>query len=278
MSFTSILSLGDQFSNPDRDWVVLATSATIRAHVLRQHLNIQNLLLLTSGFAEDLDKSEFEDVGDYARATADGKARAVAQRVFGASTPEEVKAVLEDLKNPFGSVPTGFDISKVRFVIGADTVCSCAGEIFEKPANIDEARKQFTAYQNAYPEMITGVSAYAREKGHDEPIFSFYESTVLRFQRMTPEDIEAYLRTNEFVGTAGSCRITGFAESLIEWMDGSYTTSVGMPAQKVSRNLCRYLTGFVIEGEDEEFFEDDDLECEVENTVDEEVKGDAATK
>ncbi|ORM40131.1 putative maf-like protein [Babesia sp. Xinjiang] len=243
MAPTTALALGDKYNKPEGDWIVIASESVIRAFVLRQHLNINNVLMIRSGFPEDLDKSQFSEVGDYVRSTADGKARIVAERIFRATTFEEKRDVLDALSNPFGTIPEDFDIRKIQLVIGADTVCHCGGNIFEKPANETEALYQLKSYQKYDPECVTGVSAYSRETGCEKPVFSFYDRTTLRFQKLTDEDLEAYVAIGEYVGTAGSCRVTGYAESMVERIEGCYTTIIGMPAQKLSWHICQMVTG-----------------------------------
>ncbi|GFE53408.1 septum formation MAF [Babesia ovis] len=243
MSITTALALGNRFRDPEGDYIVLASESLVRANILRQHLNIQNVLMMRSGFPEDLDKSTFPEVGEYVKATADGKARMVAEAIFGADNDEKRKALLSLLKNPFDSLPSTLDINNIKVVIGADTVCNCGGEIFEKPADENGARMQLAAYQSHNPEFVTGVSIYYRPIGFTKPACCFFDKTVVKFQRMTADDIQAYLNTQQYVGTSGSIRVTGFAESLVERMEGSYTNVVGLPAQKVSSHLCKIING-----------------------------------
>lgn len=241
MKRTTLFSFGDRFTNPDKEWVVVASESVMRAYILRYNFNIQNVLTMRSGFSENLDKSQFSNVGEYVRATADGKARIVARRIFNAFTQERKDEVLRDLNNPFGEMPANFNISKIVYVIGADTVCDLNGTIYEKPKDREEAKMQISSYQKHNPLMTTGVAAYARQHGCEENIFSFYDVTKAYFQTMTEEDIEAYLDLNEWVGISGSCKITGYGQSVIERIEGCYTTSVGMPAHKLSQHFCQYL-------------------------------------
>ncbi|EDO08359.1 Maf-like protein family protein [Babesia bovis T2Bo] len=236
---TTLLSLGDRFSNPDGDYIVLASEASIRAHILNQHLNVKNVLMMGSGFPEDLDKAKFATHDEYVVATADGKARIVAETIFGADTAEKRANILKVLRHPYCDIDSSFDFNKIKFVIGGDTVCSCGDEIFEKPADEKEALKQFSSYQIHDPVFITGISIYCRPLGASKPACTFSDKTHVKFQRMTPEDIDAYIKTKNYIGTAGSCRVTACAESLVERIEGSYTSIIGMPAQKLSYNLCK---------------------------------------
>lgn len=133
---------------------------------------------------------------------------------------------------------------QIKVVIAADTVCYCCGNIFEKPASKEEARIQLQCYQKEDPQMVTGVSAYARSHGLSSPVFSFYDIMSIRFQRMSEEDIEAYLELGDWVGASGSFKITSFGESIIDRIEGCYTTCVGMPANKVSKYLAKFFNEY----------------------------------
>lgn len=244
MKYTNIFSLGDRFTNPEKDWIVVASESPWRPLVMRRNLNLHNILTMRSGFPETLMKEDYPCAGEYSRATADGKAKMAAQQIFSATTDEEKAKILAQLKRPYDDMPPHFDVSKIKFVIGADTVSECNGEIFEKPSDAADAKKQMMSYQKHSPKITTGISVYCRDKGTEMAIFSFYEVMTAHFQKMSEADIEEYVKLNEWVGVAGSYKINGFGEAMIERIEGSHTTSMGMPANKFSQHLCAYIREF----------------------------------
>ncbi len=54
-------------------------------------------------------------------------------------------------------------------------------------------------------------------------------TTLVRFKRLEAREIEAYLATDEWRGTAGGYAIQGRAAALVRWINGSYCNVVGLP-------------------------------------------------
>ena len=53
--------------------------------------------------------------------------------------------------------------------------------------------------------------------------------TRLRFKRLSPNEVEAYLMSAEWRGKAGGYAIQGFAGAFVEQLVGSYSNVVGLP-------------------------------------------------
>ncbi|EAN32058.1 Maf-like family protein [Theileria parva strain Muguga] len=238
MEVYSAVGLRDLFSNPNKAWIVLATQSPHRPMIMKNHMGVTNLLTMASGFEEDLNKDDYPTRGDYSVATAENKARIVAKTIFTANDQESKKKVRELLSNPFGEMHKDFDVDKIQVVIGADTIADMNGTIYEKPVDREDARRQLSSYVESYHYIYTGVAMFARGRGYEVPEKKFYTTTRVKYQRLSKEDIEALLDTREHEGSAGSYRITGLGESLIEEVVGSYTNVIGLPAQCVSSALC----------------------------------------
>ncbi|AFZ81549.1 septum formation protein MAF, putative [Theileria equi strain WA] len=239
MDVFSVVGLGDLFSDPNKVWIVLATESEVRATILRNNLRIKNVLMMGSGFKEDLDKDSYTSVGDYCKDTAEQKAHLVAQRIFSAKGIEEKTQVLKYLKSPFAPIDKDFDLDKIQLVIGADTAGDYNGIIYEKPQSREEAKKQLVSYTLGHHYIHTGVGIFVRSQGYNQSAAKFYDTTRVKFQTLSDVDIERLLDTEEYKGTAGSYRVSGVGESLIEYMDGSYTNIMGLPAQKVSSAIAK---------------------------------------
>ncbi|GAB5487910.1 MAG: nucleoside triphosphate pyrophosphatase [Parasphingorhabdus sp.] len=61
------------------------------------------------------------------------------------------------------------------------------------------------------------------------------DSTV-KFKRLEPREIEAYIASGEGEGKAGGYAIQGVAEAFVTWMSGSYSGIMGLPLYE-TRNL-----------------------------------------
>ena len=53
--------------------------------------------------------------------------------------------------------------------------------------------------------------------------------TAVRFRRLSPREIEAYLASGEWQGKAGAYAIQGRAGGFVPWIGGSYSNVVGLP-------------------------------------------------
>jgi septum formation protein len=68
--------------------------------------------------------------------------------------------------------------------------------------------------------------------------------TVVRFKRLSAEEIAAYLAGGEWRGKAGGYAIQGAAEGLVEWIHGSHSGVMGLPLYE-TRTLLK-AAGFAI--------------------------------
>ena len=61
--------------------------------------------------------------------------------------------------------------------------------------------------------------------------------TKVRFKRLSREDIESYLKSEEWRGKAGGYAIQGHAAALIPFISGSYSNIVGLPLHETHAML-----------------------------------------
>ena len=66
--------------------------------------------------------------------------------------------------------------------------------------------------------------------------------SVVAFQQLSSQDIEAYAASGEGIGKAGGYAIQGRAAAYIRFISGSYSNIVGLPLYEVSQMLrgCSY--------------------------------------
>lgn len=58
-------------------------------------------------------------------------------------------------------------------------------------------------------------------------------TTIVKFRRLTPADIDWYIATGEWDGKAGGYAIQGAAQAFIPFINGSYSNVVGLPLAEV---------------------------------------------
>ena len=62
--------------------------------------------------------------------------------------------------------------------------------------------------------------------------------TRLRFKRLSPNEVEAYLASGEWRGKAGGYAIQGLAGAFVERLVGSYSNVVGLPLAETAALLA----------------------------------------
>ncbi len=119
--------------------------------------------------------------------------------------------------------------------IGADTMVVVDGEILGKPHNETDACRMLQRLQGRSHLVYTGVCLYQKAA---EKRYSGYRRTRVWFAPMTPQQMDAYIRTGEPMDKAGAYGIQGRAAAYIQRIDGCYFNVVGLPVQLLA-DLCR---------------------------------------
>ena len=119
-------------------------------------------------------------------------------------------------------VASKFDEDAV--IISADTVVEIDGHILGKPYSVEEARAMLSALSGHMHTVYTGVIV---KRGEHE--VKKYQKTDVYMRAMSPEEIEAYIKTGEPMDKAGAYGIQGIGGIFIERVDGEYANVVGLP-------------------------------------------------
>jgi septum formation protein len=110
-------------------------------------------------------------------------------------------------------------------VLAADTLVAVGLRILPKAEDADTARRCLALLSGRRHKVLTALTVIdaggtARHR--------LSRSTV-RVARLTPADIEAYLRSGEWHGKAGGYAIQGRFEAHVLWMEGSFSGIMGLP-------------------------------------------------
>lgn len=183
--------------------VVLASGSPRRRELLELMLPV-SFRVEVSGFAEDLPKTD--DPAAYVTETARQKGLEVFRRC-----PDSL-------------------------VVAADTVVVVDGEILEKPESEADARRTLRRLAGARHEVLTGVALFRESQER-----TFFERTSVFFSELQDADIDAYVATGEPLDKAGSYGIQGKAGAFVERIEGDYYNVVGLPMNRLSRELASFL-------------------------------------
>lgn len=144
-----------------------------------------------------------EDAIDYVRRLALGKASVVAEKVTNG------------------------------LVMGADTVVVFEDHILGQPKDREDARRMLNLLNGNWHTVITGVALIRIDEVGRRTEVIDNESTKVRFSKLTDEEIEWYISTDEPMDKAGAYAIQGMASLFIEEVQGEYFNVMGLPIRLV---------------------------------------------
>jgi septum formation protein len=125
-------------------------------------------------------------------------------------------------------------------VLAGDTVVALGRRILPKAEDQATARRCLELLSGRRHHVLSAVALKAPDGSLRERI----SDTVVRFKRLSPQEIDAYIAGGEWDGKAGGYAIQGSAEGLIAAISGSHSGVVGLPLFE-TRALLR-AAGFAI--------------------------------
>ncbi|MDB4918628.1 Maf family nucleotide pyrophosphatase [Mucilaginibacter sp.] len=145
-------------------------------------------------------------------------------------TPEEVAVYIATKK------AKAFDETvNDEIVLTADTIVCIDDQILGKPENAAHAIEMLQLLSGRMHRVITGVCLLYKHRYH-----SFYDVSEVYFSKLSDNEITAYVNKCQPFDKAGSY---GIQERIgligIERINGSYTNVVGLPTEKLYRELMK---------------------------------------
>ena len=121
-------------------------------------------------------------------------------------------------------------------VLAADTVVVLGRRIFGKPSNRAVAVRMLQHLSGRTHRVYTGVCVVDVDKHRTTLDVAV---TRVRMRRLSPTDIEAYLRRAKPWDKAGAYAVQEAGGMLIDKMNGSFSNVVGLPLDVVEKRLRR---------------------------------------
>lgn len=119
-------------------------------------------------------------------------------------------------------------------VLGADTVVVLDGEILGKPKNREDAYNMLKSLSGRVHSVFTGVCAIGNGVS-----MTFAEETKVEFYKLTDEEINTYINTDEPYDKAGAYGIQGLASKFIRGIEGDYFNVVGLPLSAIYQKILK---------------------------------------
>ncbi len=114
-------------------------------------------------------------------------------------------------------------------VLAADTVAYCNGEVLGKPADRVDARRMLRLMSGQTHEVLTGVCLWDIRSQRQR---AYLETTALRMDELTEQQLDAFLETDGWLGKAGGF---GYQDGL-DWVHierGLASNVLGLPIERL---------------------------------------------
>lgn len=185
--------------------LILASASPRRKALLKQ------IGLEFEAYPADIDENSlgYMDAGKYAEEMSRRKALLVAEDFYGATDEEYL-------------------------ILGADTTVEIDGTILGKPEDYDDAVRMLESIQGKWHRVITGITLV---NAKNRQVLTDSEITRVKIRSMTPEMIQAYLKTGESLDKAGAYGAQGYGSLIVERVEGCFFNVIGLPIYKLSRLL-----------------------------------------
>ena len=122
-------------------------------------------------------------------------------------------------------MPLVKELGANAFVLAADTVVGLGRRILPKAETVDEARDCLSLLSGRSHWVYSTVCLIAPGK----KVSTRCVETKVRFKRLSREDVDSYIASNEWRGKAGGYAIQGRAEAFVRLITGSHSAVVGLP-------------------------------------------------
>ena len=119
-------------------------------------------------------------------------------------------------------------------ILAGDTVVGVGRRILPKAEDERTARRCLALLSGRRHRVFSAIALLSPDGTLREAL----SETIVRFKRLEPAEIEAYIAGCEWHGKAGGYAIQGSAEGFCAWISGSHSGVVGLPLYE-TRHLLR---------------------------------------
>jgi septum formation protein len=117
-------------------------------------------------------------------------------------------------------------------VLCADTTVAVGRRILGKPENATEAAQFLTFLGGRRHNVITSVAVKLGTRLWTRDVV-----TAVKMKRLSDDELNGYLNSDEWRGKAGGYGIQGRAGAFIPWISGSFSAVVGLPLAETAALL-----------------------------------------
>ena len=129
---------------------------------------------------------------------------------------------------------------KDGYILAADSVSARGNLILPKAENNEDVRYCMEIYSGRRHNVYTGVTILKIIDYEIADQRHRLVKSIVKFKRLTNQEIEAYIRTKEGIGKGGGICISGYAQIFISFISNSYSNIMGLPLFE-TRNMLLSL-------------------------------------
>lgn len=126
------------------------------------------------------------------------------------------------------------ECAKDDIIIAADTVVVLDNKVIGKPRDEEDAKRMLITLSGKEHKVITGVAVFHQGRELVETVI-----TAVRFRKLAPDEIDAYISTGEPLDKAGAYGIQGYGTIFVEAINGCYNNVVGLPLARLYQMLAQ---------------------------------------
>lgn len=126
---------------------------------------------------------------------------------------------------------------KNAIIIAADTMVFLGDEIIGKPKNKTHARQILKSLSGKFHFIITGFTII---NSADNKTITRSVKTTVYMKKMTNQEIDDYIKTEEPLDKAGAYGIQGLGGKFIAKIKGDYFNVVGLPLPALIKSLKKF--------------------------------------
>jgi septum formation protein len=119
-----------------------------------------------------------------------------------------------------------------EIVLSSDTTVALGRRILGKPEDEKQAAQFLTMLSGRRHQVITAVAVRRGDQ-----IWARDVVTQVKMKNLSNEELNAYLRSEDWRGKAGGYGIQGLAGAFVPWINGSFTAVVGLPVAETAHLL-----------------------------------------
>ena len=123
-------------------------------------------------------------------------------------------------------------LAEDEVLVSADTTVAVGRRILGKPESAAQAAEFLTLLGGRRHTVITAVAVRRGDRLWERVV-----ETAVKFKRLSDDELNGYLASDEWRGKAGGYGIQGRAAAFIPWIQGSFSAVVGLPLAETATLL-----------------------------------------